>query len=55
MLNNLKNNDQVYLKHFEDMANVYIVKDVQLFNDVMLNIITDKCMFIINYFIKYVF
>lgn len=41
-LNNLKNK-KVYLKHFEDMDNVYILEDVLLFNEIMLNMIQDKC------------
>jgi len=45
-LSHLKNNDIVFLKHFEDMNSVYIVKDVQLLNDVILKIITDKSEFI---------
>lgn len=39
---NILDKDIVYLKHFEDMANVYVVKDVKLFNEVMLNTIEYK-------------
>jgi len=42
----LKNNDIVFLKHFEDMKSVYILKNVQLLNDVMIKIINDKSKFI---------
>jgi len=35
-LNTLKNKDIVFLKHFEDMASIYIIKNVQLFNEVMI-------------------
>lgn len=45
-LSSLKKNDTVYLKHFEDTANVYIVKDVKLFNEVMSSIIKDKGMLV---------
>ncbi|KAE9524914.1 hypothetical protein AGLY_014964 [Aphis glycines] len=38
----LKNNDIVFLKHFEDMKSVYILKNVQLLNDVMIKLINDK-------------
>ncbi|VVC40574.1 Hypothetical protein CINCED_3A001375 [Cinara cedri] len=37
-LNNLKNNDIVYLKNFESMDEVYVVNDAKLFNDSMVNI-----------------
>lgn len=40
---NLKNNDKVFLKHFESMDDVYIIKDVELFNNVLININQDKC------------
>lgn len=42
-LNTLKNNDIVYLKHFENMANIYIVKDVVLFNEMMILINSVQC------------
>lgn len=46
-LNDFKSNtDIVYLKHFEDMDNVYVIKNVQLFNDTMLNLIGENCKFI---------
>ncbi|KAL4141977.1 hypothetical protein QTP88_004511 [Uroleucon formosanum] len=32
----IKNNDVVFLRHFEDMDNVYIVKNVHLLNDVLV-------------------
>lgn len=35
-LSNLKNNDVVFLKHFEDMANIYIINNPKLFNKVLL-------------------
>ncbi|XP_026818102.1 uncharacterized protein LOC113557019 isoform X2 [Rhopalosiphum maidis] len=38
----LKNNDIVFLKHFEDMNSVYIVKNVQQLNDVILKMMTDN-------------
>ncbi|XP_022168298.1 uncharacterized protein LOC111032328 isoform X2 [Myzus persicae] len=41
-LSDLKNNDIVFLRHFEDMQNVYILKDVQLSNDMMLKFLVDK-------------
>ncbi|XP_029347622.1 uncharacterized protein LOC100166817 isoform X3 [Acyrthosiphon pisum] len=41
-LSDLKNNDIVFLKHFEDMDNVYIVKDVHLLNNVLVKCNQDK-------------
>jgi len=41
-LSDLKNNDIVFLKHFEDMNSVYIVKNVHLLNDMMLKFVQDK-------------
>lgn len=41
-LSDLKNNDIVFLTHFEDMDNVYIVKNVRLLNDFMVKFIQDK-------------
>lgn len=46
-LNDFKSNtDIVYLKYFEDMDNVYILKNVKLFNDTMLKVIGENCKFI---------
>lgn len=45
-LSDLKNNDMVFLKHFEDMNNVYIVKNVHLLNDTMLRVLQDTSEFI---------
>lgn len=47
-LSDLKNNDIVFLRHFEDMQNVYILKDVQLSNDMMLKFLVDKSEFIFD-------
>lgn len=41
-VNSLKNNDKVYLKHFEDMENVFIIKDIILFNEVKISTIKDE-------------
>lgn len=53
-VNNLKNNDIVYLKHFEDMESVFIIKDVKLFNEVMISTIKDECK-LINSSIELIF
>lgn len=46
-INDFKSNTGVvYLKHFEDMDNVYILKNVKLFNDTMLKVIEGNCKFI---------
>jgi len=46
-LNTCEYNDTVYLKYFDDMANIYVLKDVQLYNEVMLRMIEDSnCKFI---------
>lgn len=42
-VNNLKNNDRVYLIHFEDMSNVFIIKDVNLLNEVIKSTVQDEC------------
>lgn len=42
----LKNNDIVFIRHFEDMNNVYIVKNVHLLNDMMLKFVQDMSEFI---------
>lgn len=48
-LNKLKNKDKVFIKHFEDMAHVYIVKDTKLFNELMITILKDECKFYYYY------
>lgn len=42
----IKNNDVVFLRHFEDMDNVYIVKNVHLLNDVLVKCNQDNSKFI---------
>jgi phosphoenolpyruvate-protein kinase (PTS system EI component) len=42
-INKLKNHDKVFIKHFEDMGHVYIIKDAKLFNEMMCKIIQDRC------------
>lgn len=41
-INKLHNKDIVFIKFFEDMTHVYIIKDVRLFNDVILKIVHHK-------------
>lgn len=48
--NNLKNGDIVYLKHIGKNADrIFVVKDIQLFNEVMRKI-QDDCSKLIYYF-----
>lgn len=46
-LNDFKSNTGVvFIKYFENMDNVYILKNVQLFNDTMLKVNGENCKFI---------
>lgn len=46
-LNDFKSNTGVvFIKYFEDMDNVYILKNVQLFNDIMGKVDGENCKFI---------
>lgn len=45
----------VFLKHFDDMDSVYIVKDVHQFNDLMISIICDKSRLILFYNMSNIF
>ncbi|XP_050525474.1 uncharacterized protein LOC126896591 isoform X2 [Daktulosphaira vitifoliae] len=41
-LNILKNGDSVFIKHFEDSANVFVIKNCKCFNQLMIDLIEDK-------------
>lgn len=41
-VNLLKNGDPVFIKHFEDSANVFIIKNTKDFNQLMIDLIEDK-------------